>query len=510
MKKIILVISVWLLCGCGDYLKEYSQDMVVVKLVSDLDEILLGDVYLPSQEITSFSRFSYSAWLNFLDDDVNTVINRRGSDKWLSTNWLYGYSTWQMEVEKTAEGNSVGNDDQPCIETYYRINIINIILKELGELKKNNEQEKLAAIRIQGECHYLRAQFYFFLVNLYAPAYQKETANQTPGIPLKLTEYVESGFYRNSVAEVYDQIVADLKLAVDELTRSPQLHPQHRVSSEAAALLLSRVYLYMQDWTNARLTASGFLKVRKELVNAAVIPIEEAFMEPSNKEVVFSQGTLNIPNVLTAAGGDFCVSAGLYRLYEEKDYRKNLFFNRNLLTDSISLHRKYLMKPHRAPVSDAFTLRVAEAYLNLAEACAMQGDQEANVWLNNLRRYRIEGYADQNYSGEELVRQVRDERRKELCFEGHRWFDLRRYAVCTQYPYRKTIDRIYARYIQDNRYTFDQAELYRLEENDPAYTFRIPASIRDFHNEMPDNIRNPRKALASVDVNGNVVEKEQK
>ena len=112
-------------------------------------------------------------------------------------------------------------------------------------------------MRVRGETHFLRAQFYFLLVNIYAQAYDPENAETTLGIPLKLTGYVEhdkdkaSQFERVSVAKVYEQIVKDLKAAVDYFTQSPQTRLFYRASGEASLLLLSRVYLYMQDWKNA-------------------------------------------------------------------------------------------------------------------------------------------------------------------------------------------------------------------------------------------------------------------
>ena len=57
-------------------------------------------------------------------------------------------------------------------------------------------------------------------------------------------------------------------------------------------------------------------------------------------------------------------------------------------------------------------MRVAEAYLNMAEACAMLNDAEACDWLNRLRRNRISEYVDMQYSGEELVDEIRNEQRK--------------------------------------------------------------------------------------------------
>lgn len=84
-------------------------------------------------------------------------------------------------------------------------------------------------------------------------------------------------------------------------------------------------------------------------------------------------------------------------------------------------------------MSDIFVLRTSEAYLNLAEAAACAGDETtAQKALNDLREKRIKrevfDEAEVNgLSGENLVHFIREERRRELCLEGHRWFDLRRY-----------------------------------------------------------------------------------
>lgn len=508
MKKYLLYIACAICCvGCGNFLEEYSQDLVVVKSVEDLDEVLLGDVYLPNNAPNSFLSSSFVAWLNFLDDDVNTVINRRGGSKWLSTKWLYGYTNWLQDIGQSVDGGiTMSNDDSPWVGTYYRINIINIILNELKEVNIDGEADEAAALRIQGECHFLRGFFYFFLVNLYAEAYQPEKAVEQLGIPLKLSNYVENEFHRNSLEEVYAQVLEDLMLAVDELTRSPQPNPSYRASRASALLLLSRVYLYMQDWEQARKYAKEFLEIHSTLFNLAGLDKESYFMNKNNEEIIFSQSSQTLVKVLTAEGGDFCVSRDLYHLYDKNDYRKSIFFKENFLTDSIALNRKYTDKERGANPSDGFTLRVAEGYLNMAEACAMLDDADANVWLNRLRQNRIAGYVDMQYSGEELIQQIRNERRKEFCLEGHRWFDLRRYAACVKYPFKKEIVRVFAKYSQDNDYKFNTAELYRLEKDDPAYVFRIPTRIREFHEDMPDNLRMVRKAFASVDVNGNLIE----
>ena len=503
MKKYLLYIVCFIsFTSCGDFLDEYSQDLVVVKTVEDLDEVLLGDVYLPNKAPTAFLSSSFVSWLNFLDDDINTVIYRRGGDKWLSTKWLYGYTNWLQEIGASVDGSvTIASDDSPWVETYYRINIINVILNELKNIDLDDDADELAALRIQGECHFQRGLFYFFLVNLYAKAYQPESAGEMLGIPLKLTSYVENEFHRNSVKEVYEQVVKDLILAVDELTRSPQSNPSFRASRESALLLLSRVYLYMQDWENARKTAKEFLESKNMLVNIAGLSTDQYFMNKNNEEIIFSQSSQTLVNVLTAEGGDFCVSRNLYNLYDDKDYRKELYFKKNVSTDSIALNRKYSKKEGEAAPSDGFTLRVAEAYLNMAEACAMLGDAGANTYLNALRRMRIGGYADQNYTGDELIGQVREERRKELCFEGHRWFDLRRYSVCSQLPFRKQIVHPFHTYNDDGGYT--GTRVFVLKENETnVWTFLIPETTIDFDRiPMENNERDSREPLNENDNN---------
>ena len=157
------------------------------------------------------------------------------------------------------------------------------------------------------------------------------------------------------------------------------------------------------------------------------------------------------------------------------------------------------MGTHRSYVSDIFTLRTAEGYLNVAEACAMQGDAEgASDWLNQLRHKRIENYTDVEYDANEVIDQVRVERRKELCLEGHRWFDLRRYAVCKKAPFKKTIERVYAIYDWESRNIFKYAEVYQLKEDDLAYVFAIPKSVLEFDKGMPDNIRENREYVRLI------------
>ncbi len=511
-----IYLSAMILWGCSDFLSEYSQDMIIPKTVNDLNELLIGEVYMPSYKQSYGMNNGSCCFFNMLDDDINTVgtsiTGNVGDPNYnYSVNGMYGYFTWQQDVRFSYQSKSSSDDSSTWNDLYHRINVINIILDEIEELPHEIPSDYEQYQRVKGESYFLRGQFYFILANLYGDAYAPSTCATKLCVPLKLTNYVEydkyadQQFERASVKAVYEQIISDLKEATRLLTESPQQSKfrLHRATWEAASLLLSRVYLYMQDWENAEKEAEKVMK--SDIFSLATITssAENVFLTRDNPEIIFSQGSNPIGGdvrnwSVTARISDHCVARDLYDMYSDKDKRKDSFFEIVTETDSIGLC-KY-QKGDINPISDALMLRMSEAYLNYAEACAMQPEKasQANSALNSLRSLRIEEYAPQTYSGKELVTEIRDERRKELCFEGKRWFDLRRYAVCEQYPYSRDI--IHAFNIYNDNLSFASTEYYKLPAGDPAYTFSLPRRVLDSDKiPMPNNPRDPRKALEIED-----------
>ena len=515
--------------ACDDFLSEYSQDMVIAKTVTHLDEVLLGSVYVPSYGVTAPDGQSVCGFLNILDDDINTAKGTVGSHKIpqhphdiLFNN--FGYFAWQQEVGYNLDGSSKAYDDVTWNDMYKRINYVNVILDEIVDMPHTTDEDLAAYYRVQGEAHFLRAQFYLILANLYGKPYDAD-ASKNLCVPLKLTPYVEhdndkeTQFQRATVKEIYDQIVDDLTKSVEYLTLSPQnaKNRLHRASAEAANLLLSRVYLYMQEWALAETTAEEVIKSKNfSLAGLNLLGDEVNFLTQSNPEIIFSQGSNNFPQSategnapLSAYTNTYCVSSDLANIYDqEKDRRFTCFFGITPelyygyvigKTDSLGLHNKYDSPINsKSHISDVFTLRVSEAYLNKMEACAMLGHtEEANDLLNKLRNQRIDDYTNESYTVEELVSQIRDERRKELCFEGHRWFDLRRYSVNKLYPYSKRIVHVYN--VANNKGYHQKTQTYVLEEHDQAYTFDIPQNVLNFDKvPMETNPRPKRVSLESL------------
>ncbi len=260
----------------------------------------------------------------------------------------------------------------------------------------------------------------------------------------------------------------------------------------------------MQDWTAAEEKAKTVIDdTQFSLQSISSFTADAPALTADNGEIIFSQGGNNLaPNRSASLAAsvygnpsEYCVTRQLYDLYDEDDVRQASFFDKNSRTDSISL-KKYEREVKLNNISDALAMRKAEAYLNYAEACAMQDGkaQQANDALNTLRRQRIDGWQDASYSGQTLADEIMLERRKELCFEGQRWFDLRRYTVREKYPAGKDILHVFNEYTDNG--VFVRAHYYLLKSTDKSWTFAIPRAVLEADKvPMPDNERDQREEL---------------
>ena len=122
--------------------------------------------------------------------------------------------------------------------------------------------------------------------------------------------------------------------------------------------------------------------------------------------------------------------------------------------------------------------------------------------LNDLRKKRIRSVKEIHFSGKELVEEIRNERYRELAFEGHRWYDLRRYSVCDRYPLEKVLRNTYTIYDESAWWsTPEQTFVYELKPNDPAYTLPIPKEVLKFDELIKDNPRTDRGVAETINYN---------
>lgn len=513
------------LCGCGDFLEQRSQNMAYLENVKDLDELLIGQCYLPRNESIDSAEAdkSLSAWskialvggsstffphIHLMDDDADEYLaGNNFSDLTYVRRVMAQLHYWQQNPLLDGEAKEI--TDANWSGVYSRIAVLNTILYELEELRETEADQELCK-QVDGEAHFLRAQNYFWLANLYGRPYCKKTAGTDVSVPLKVTHVIEDRFFtRNPMTEVWGQIEADL-LRATEAFRGVKNRSVYRANSAATFALLSRVYLYMERYTEAVACADSVLQTnRYRLLDFN--HYKGAAVYAGSSETIFTQG----PNIMAVihctpidgnyqtgyAASGYTSSTDLlecYKTHNDQDLRLNVFFcGRKNGSGQRCLKMRNKID---GEVSDVMALRLPEVYLNKAEALALAGrDGEAKDVLKELRknRFKPEDLDEVSAGGRELVEFIRDERRRELCFEGHRWFDLRRYAVNTEYPFTKPIEHVSYAWAQGaGVYAQGKYVLQPYDRDAAAYVLPIPPYAIEFNEGGLNNEeRNERPML---------------
>lgn len=495
MNKIytLLIILVLGCVSCGDFLEEDSQTLSYVTSVEDLDELLVGSGYLQNARGTYYTM----SWLEVMDDDMQQKLT--GSHAAL-VNFVYvaPFFKWADYPWDDDYPNRIGGN-KTWSRLYESIEIANLILKEV---ERFSEEDDYA--RVKGEAYFIRAYCYFYLTNIWGHPYEASTASVKLGVPIKLTDVIEvKGFARNSVEECYQQILSDAKQAIYYL-KGITPTTTYRAGENAARALLAKTALYMGDWSTVVNQCDSIFNSPKGLglidfnttamsVYSTASSYNALIRSNSSSEAIFSGGfcTSGVSQITTNLS--YAASSELLALYDERnDLRYSSGKNSYFFQYSNGYYASYrLTNASKLPGN---SLVYSEVYLNKAEALALLGrEAEAISTLQELRSKRMSDAGTINETGEGLIKFIRDERRRELCGAGQRWFDLRRYAVHPMYPEKTTIKHDY--YEWDNG-TAVLKKTYVLGEypEDGGWLLPMPSyALESNEGELEDNVRPDRE-----------------
>jgi hypothetical protein len=292
--------------------------------------------------------------------------------------------------------------------------------------------------QLTGESLFMRAYWYFYLVNFYGD------------VPLLTsTDYKANlSIARTPQTKVYQQIVQDLQRAEELLgsnyvdaTDTTITIDRVRPTSWAAAALLARTYLYLQNWAGADSAASvviGSPKYGLSPLSGAgsvfTMNSQEAIWQLLPNAAVPNATTDGYFTILSAdpsSGLNNCstVSVALMNAFEPGDQRAvNWIGQYTDGTGSYLFPFKYKSGANATSLSEyTMILRLGEQVLIRAEARTQEGNVSgALADLNAIRNRAGLG----NYGGAtdkaSLLNAILHERQVELFSEGHRWFDLKR------------------------------------------------------------------------------------
>jgi len=331
--------------------------------------------------------------------------------------WTGTYSGPRQIYNKQMNSSNEDATSQ-WIDSYEVINIANNVLSALDVVDEADRD------RVEGEALFLRSLMFFDLVRYFAQQYQSGSATTQLGIPIVLTPtrgIDENSFVtRNSVEEVYNQIIADLNAAAAKLPEENEVY----ATSGAATALLARVYLQKGDYAKARdaantVISSGLYELQPtyaDVFNNNDNTAEDIFATQITPQDRFSAMTefFSVPEY-GGRDGDIEILEGHLNLYSAGDERRDLFFLGNGGMRSGKWNNMYGV---------VNLIRLAEMYLIRAES---NNRLSTTVGATPLADYNIVHVrAGLLPATTVTLDNILLERRLELSYEGFRIHDQRR------------------------------------------------------------------------------------
>lgn len=432
MKKYIIMsyvlTTLMVLCSsCGDFLNQepISNGSVTgfYKTQADIEQGVAG-AYNSLQSYKQYGA-NFIFFMEVRSDNTYT-------ESITTSGGIYG----DFDLFRTTSTNSIL--DLTWAGCYEGIQRCNIVLGNIDNVVMDETLRK----QYKGEMLFIRALTYFNLVRIWGD------------VPLVIKEVKDPfeafAFTRTPSTEVYQQIVTDLNDAAGLLSDKVEKARTGAITVGAANALLGKVYLTLKDYQKAENVLKKVIdsKVYNLLDNYGDVfnvlnknSIESIFEIQYNKDVtdqgsrfanIFApKGSTEVTGGVGTSLGDNTPTEDLYGKYEDGDLRKDISIGR--ISDGRLYCKKFVVAPVLPNQSDAnfIVLRYADVLLMYVEALNENNyktDGDAFLYLNKIReRAGLKAYTSEELPNQEMFRgAVWNERRFELAFENHRWFDLLR------------------------------------------------------------------------------------
>jgi len=334
------------------------------------------------------------------------------------------------------------------IDAYGLINICNTLLDEntLSIMETADDRNI-----VEGEAKFLRGWVIFEMTRLFGLPYEPGVENSQPGIPIVLTptKDVEDAIEvaRNTVEDCYDQAIADLTSARDLLPEENGIY----ATTYSASAILARLYLQQSNYASAATEANAVIE--SGLFSLTAHPLETFNIKGTSPEVIFALQNNVASNTawltvmyasLNGMGrGDYDIQSGFLAKFDPADLRGMLQTDTESSFTIDDITMMYYIGVgtilnnggiNTAKWGDYYAniplIRLAEIYLIRAEANFEKGGAQtgSNTPTEDINLIRSRSLAPV-YAEPVTREQIRNERYFELCWEGHRLHDLKRWKT---------------------------------------------------------------------------------
>ena len=410
----IMVLLILGITSCSDFVEvDPPKNNLVSETVFEdpaTVESALANIYYKMREQGMVSgRFGFSVLLSLYSDEQDYY---NSSADYLE---LYNNNVTSQNTLVTAWWS----------HAYNMIYVANDIISGVEASQNLSVNEKR---QFRGQALFIRGYIHSLLVSLYGDIPYITTTNYL----------INNKVSRQSVNEVYDFIISDL-IEASELMNDADASGEHVIpNASVAQALLSRIYLYTEQWELAEATANDLIES-----HSLELDINQVFLKDSEETLwQFKPNGVSDNNTYEAnqfvirfiPGQTYALSDALLASFEPGDLRFTNWTGSLTSSDGLTTlyfaHKYKVLFDEMAALEYSIIFRLTEQYLIRAESRAQLGDIAGALEDLNAIRNRAGLVNSVASTKNELLEAVLQERRVEFFTEhGHRWFDLKRFGV---------------------------------------------------------------------------------
>ncbi|MCM1051424.1 MAG: RagB/SusD family nutrient uptake outer membrane protein [Paenibacillus sp.] len=465
MKKIILpslIAMALAVSSCDDKLDITPKGMTTLDNVADL-ELLLNQEYgagdSPLADIGMVCNDGFPAW--------NDMAGLLASP----TTLQYAYVTWNEEMDRA----TLAETDSRYSGLYQLIYYSNVITEKAPDASGSDVVRNL----IIAEAKVKRAYFHYLLVNIYARQYEEATAAQLGGVPYVDYVNMEVNKDKNTVAEVYDRILADC--SDDVIAGLPDYVPEvFRADKAFGNAVRAKVLFQMKRYDEAATYAEAALDYNNNLENRSSAMTTSSWALPwdSRNNYLHIGGGARVSLTYT------CMSKELASLFSPDDYIRKYEIGWDGMPTWSDSAVEYAYPGGLIYTSfgdvmfNNYGIRTEDMYYLLAETNIRAGKIDEGLdYVDKVQMRRIEEYIPLKGTGlsqPEAMKKMQEAKKVEMYGTYNSFFDCKRWN--TESEYRATITRDLGEY-----------GTFTLSPESPLWVMPFPANATRYNPSLTQN-----------------------